>query len=204
MCLKRLVIVVFHRQRILIEGVIWLLLNVVFQKADPIRTHAGFGNQQIERIFVVISYITMQITLTTPALLFPAISLLLLAYTNRFLAIANIIRQLHKMYLDNPQSVLKGQIENLRLRLHLIKAMQFAGVGSLTLCVLSMFFIYLQIGQWGSVVFGISLGTLLLSLVLSLIEIQKSTKALDIELSDMALGGKTNFKYELFGNRKRS
>ena len=146
----------------------------------------------------------MQITLTTPALLFPAISLLLLAYTNRFLAIANIIRQLHKMYLDNPQSVLKGQIENLRLRLHLIKAMQFAGVGSLTLCVLSMFFIYLQIGQWGSVVFGISLGTLLLSLVLSLIEIQKSTKALDIELSDMALGGKTNFKYELFGNRKRS
>lgn len=146
----------------------------------------------------------MQITLTTPALLFPAISLLLLAYTNRFLAIANIIRQLHKMYLENPKKVLKGQIENLRKRLHLIKAMQFAGVGSLLLCVLSMFFIYLEIGKYGSLIFGFSLVTLLISLILSLLEIQKSTRALDIELSDMELGGNSNFKYEFFSNRKRS
>ncbi|WP_436517491.1 DUF2721 domain-containing protein [Ekhidna sp. To15] len=135
----------------------------------------------------------MQITLTTPALLFPAISLLLLAYTNRFLAIATLIRQLHKSYLDNPKSVLEGQLKNLRKRLFLIRAMQLFGVLSLLLCVLAMFFIYLKVGEWGSAIFGISLVLLLLSLVISVREIQLSTKALDIELSDMELGSKIKF-----------
>ncbi|MEQ8470675.1 MAG: DUF2721 domain-containing protein [Marinoscillum sp.] len=135
----------------------------------------------------------MEITLTTPALLFPAISLLLLAYTNRFLAIANIIRQLHKMYLDNPKSVLEGQIKNLRLRLFLIRTMQFFGVGSLFLCVLAMFFIFLEGGMWGGYIFGVSLVFLLLSLFISLREIQLSTKALEIELSDMEFGSNLKF-----------
>ena len=135
----------------------------------------------------------MQITLTTPALLFPAISLLLLAYTNRFLAIATLIRQLHKSYLDNPKSVLEGQLKNLRKRLFLIRAMQLFGLLSLLLCVLAMFFIYLQVGEWGSGIFGVSLVLLLLSLIISVREIQLSTKALDIELSDMELGSKIKF-----------
>jgi len=135
----------------------------------------------------------MEVSLTTPALLFPAISLLLLAYTNRFLAIASIIRQLHTKYLNNPESVLKGQIQNLRLRLFLIRTMQFFGVGSLFLCVLAMFFIYLKVGEWVSVIFGISLVCLLLSLFISLREIQLSTRALEIELSDMELGTKPKF-----------
>ena len=135
----------------------------------------------------------MQITLTTPALLFPAISLLLLAYTNRFLAIATLIRQLHKSYLNDPKSVLEGQLKNLRKRLFLIRAMQMFGVVSLLLCVLAMFFIYLKVGEWGSVIFGISLVLLLLSLVISVREIQLSTKALDLELSDMELGSKLKF-----------
>ena len=135
----------------------------------------------------------MQITLTTPALLFPAISLLLLAYTNRFLAIATLIRQLHRSYLDNPKSVLEGQLKNLRKRLFLIRAMQLFGVMSLLLCVLAMFFIYLQIGEWGSLIFGVSLVLLLLSLIISVREIQLSTKALDLELSDMELGSKLKF-----------
>jgi len=135
----------------------------------------------------------MQITLTTPALLFPAISLLLLAYTNRFLAIATLIRQLHKSYLDNPENILEGQLKNLRKRLFLIRAMQLFGVMSLLLCVLAMFFIYLDVGKWGSVIFGISLVLLLLSLVISVREIQLSTKALDLELSDMELGSKLKF-----------
>ncbi|GAB4245820.1 MAG: DUF2721 domain-containing protein [Ekhidna sp.] len=135
----------------------------------------------------------MEITLTTPALLFPAVSLLLLAYTNRFLAIATLIRQLHKSYLSNPESVVEGQLKNLRRRLFLIRAMQLFGVLSLFLCVLAMFFIYLKIGAWGELLFGISLVTLLLSLFISLREIQLSTKALDLELSDMELGEKLKF-----------
>ena len=43
----------------------------------------------------------MEIDISTPALLFSAISLLILAYTNRFLTIAQIIRNLKKNYDDN-------------------------------------------------------------------------------------------------------
>lgn len=135
----------------------------------------------------------MEISLTTPALLFPAISLLLLAYTNRFLAIATLIRQLHKSHLDNPKSILEGQLKNLRKRLYLIRAMQLFGVLSLFLCVLAMFFIYLKAGQWGEFIFGISLVSLLLSLFISIREILLSTRALDLELSDMELGSKLKF-----------
>lgn len=135
----------------------------------------------------------MEITLTTPALLFPAVSLLLLAFTNRFLAIATLIRQLHKSYLVNPENVLEGQLKNLRKRLLLIRVMQLFGVLSLFLCVLAMFFIYLKISGWGDLLFGASLVSLLLSLFISLREIQLSTKALDIELSDMELGSKLKF-----------
>lgn len=135
----------------------------------------------------------MEITLTTPALLFPAVSLLLLAYTNRFLAIATLIRQLHRSYLENPGSVVEGQLKNLRKRLYLIRAMQLFGVLSLFLCVLAMFFIYLKAGEWGEIIFGVSLVSLLLSLFISIREIMLSTRALDLELSDMELGSKLKF-----------
>ena len=135
----------------------------------------------------------MEISLTTPALLFPAVSLLLLAFTNRFLAIATLIRQLHSKYLDDPKSLLEGQLKNLRKRLYLIRLMQFLGVLSLLLCVLSMFLLYVEMKLWGEVVFGISLIALLFSLFVSLREIQLSTHALDLELSDMELGSRLNF-----------
>lgn len=135
----------------------------------------------------------MEISLTTPALLFPAISLLLLAYTNRFLAIATLIRQLHKSHMNSPKSVLEGQLKNLRKRLYLIRAMQLFGVLSLFLCVLAMFFIYMKAGKWGESIFGVSLVSLLLSLIISIREILLSTKALDLELSDMELGSKLKF-----------
>jgi hypothetical protein len=136
----------------------------------------------------------MTITLTTPALLFPAISLLLLAYTNRFLAIANIIRQLHQKYLqEGDKGVIVGQIRNLRMRLHLIRNMQIFGVMSFFCCVLSMIFIYQSAPEMGSYVFGVSLILLLVSLLISLREVQQSTKALELELSDMELGNKVRF-----------
>lgn len=133
-------------------------------------------------------------TLTTPSLLFPAITLLLLAYTNRFLSTATLIRQLHSKYLENPEkSVLKGQIKNLRTRLYLIRNMQFFGVLSFVGCVLSMAFIYWGNVEAGSYFFAGSMLSLLLSLVISLREIQLSTRALDLELSDMELGDKIRF-----------
>ncbi len=128
----------------------------------------------------------MDISITTPALLFPAISLLMLAYTNRFLALASLIRNLHAKYKDhtNKEGVLK-QIRNLRLRLRLIRLMQFFGILSLILCVLSMFFVFEQLSGWANFLFASSLVAMLISLFLSLSEIQISTRALEIELSDM-------------------
>ena len=81
----------------------------------------------------------MKIDLTTPALLFPAISLLLLAYTNRFLTLANLIRDLHAKYKQSRDQLIPGQIANLRYRMVLIRNMRAFGVSSLLLCVLSMF-----------------------------------------------------------------
>jgi len=127
----------------------------------------------------------MDISLTTPALLFPAISLLLLAYTNRFLTIAGLIRNLYKVYIENPNENIKAQIANLKRRVNLIRNMQIFGILSLFLCVLSMFLIFEELRFYGSLIFGISLVLLMISLVLSIIEIQISVKALNLQLEDM-------------------
>ncbi len=111
----------------------------------------------------------MVISINIPALLFPAISLLLLAYTNRFLVIAQIIRELHKKYLEHDDKVLiMGQIKNLRRRLTLIRDMQILGVLSFFFCVLSMIFIFSGQLDFGSYLFGFSLILLLASLIYSL------------------------------------
>lgn len=128
------------------------------------------------------------ISINTPALLFPAITLLMLAYTNRFLALATLIRNLHAKYkqVQEDKEIIKAQIRNLNKRLLLVKHMQAAGIISFFFCVLSMLFFYLEYQLWAFGIFGMSLVMLLLSLALSLNEIYISTKALEIELKDMA------------------
>jgi hypothetical protein len=127
------------------------------------------------------------ISINTPALLFPAITLLMLAYTNRFLALATLIRNLHSKYKEkhDERELVKAQIKNLRRRLSLIKQMQASGILSFFCCVLCMLFFYIEHEVWAYSIFGLSLGLLLLSLVLSLNEIYISTRALEIELKDM-------------------
>lgn len=127
----------------------------------------------------------MDINLTTPALLFPAISLLLLAYTNRFLTIATLIRSLHGKYKEEPDELIWGQIKNLRLRVKLIRNMQGLGVLSLLLCVVCMFLIFSGNLPLAKIIFGISLILLIVSLAVSAWEIQISVKALNIQLSDI-------------------
>jgi len=127
----------------------------------------------------------MEINLTTPALLFPAISLLLLAYTNRFLTIATLIRSLHSKYKEEPDKLIWGQIKNLRLRVKLIRNMQALGVLSLLLCVVCMFVIFAGNLPLARTIFGVSLILLIASLAFSAWEIQISVKALNIQLSDI-------------------
>ncbi len=128
----------------------------------------------------------MELQLSTPALLFSAITLLMLAFTNRFLAIATLIRGLHKNYLKDPdQEIIVEQIHNLRRRLTLIKNMQLFGVFSFLLCVICMFLLFKGFTAAANWVFVSSMVSLLISLGISLVEIQISTKALNLELSDM-------------------
>ena len=127
----------------------------------------------------------MQLTLTIPALLFPAVSLTMLAYNARYLAIAALIRQLHKQFEESQAAPLKRQIEFLGKRLNIIKNMQASAIGSFLLSAISMFLIYVEMNVWANIIFGISLILLMISLVLSLVEVQLSTRALEIQLRNM-------------------
>jgi len=127
------------------------------------------------------------LTLTTPALLFSAISLILLAYTNRFLTLAQLVRNLHAMYKNDPTQILFGQIDNLRRRIYLIKSMQIYGVASLLLCVVSMFLIYIGRNLAAEIIFGLGLLALMVSLAISIWEIVISVKALNLHISDIEL-----------------
>lgn len=122
--------------------------------------------------------------ITTPALLFPAISLLLLAFTNRFLTLAQLIRQLAAADARDAELVAK-QIPGLKRRIGLIKYMQTFGVLSFLLCALAMLAIFSARGTLGEIMFGLSIVALAVSLVLSLLEVVLSTQALSIVVNDL-------------------
>ncbi|MES1172216.1 MAG: DUF2721 domain-containing protein [Bacteroidota bacterium] len=130
----------------------------------------------------------MEIGLATPALLFPAISLLLLAYTNRFLGLANLIRGLAARYQETRDQTLVDQIHNLRHRLSLIRRMQALGVASIFVCVTCMFALFAGSQIVGKLLFGASLVLLMASLAYSFREIQLSTNALNIQLGALERG----------------
>jgi hypothetical protein len=145
----------------------------------------------------------MEITFNTPALLFPAISLLLLAYTNRYLALANLIRKLHDEYMRREkQHLLLKQIKILRVRINMVRQMQALGVFSFLCCVVTMYGVYQEWIIVTRYVFAGSLLSLLASLIISLLEISKSTKALELELSDMEELEKSNFFSDLWGKKE--
>ena len=133
----------------------------------------------------------MDFSLTTPALLFPTVSLLLLAYTNRFLTLATIIRNLYNQYHKSQDETLLPQIDNLRHRVYLIKNMQIAGVLSLLLCVISMFALFAGWDMTSQWIFAIALVLMMISLAISLRELQISSGALDLLLTDLEEHEKT-------------
>lgn len=127
----------------------------------------------------------MEISLTTPAILFPAVSLLMLAYTNRFLALAGVVRSLHQRYKVENTPLVRRQIDNLRCRIGLIRKMQSYGIMSLISCIVSVVVLFFGLRRIGEVFFAISLLLMLISLIYCLREIQLSGRALEIELEGM-------------------
>ncbi len=143
----------------------------------------------------------MELSITTPALLFPAITLLMLAYTNRFLAIASLVRKLHDEYVKvEDRNLLHKQISNLRTRISLIRNMQALGVLSFLLCIICMYLIFREYDVASKWIFALSLLSLLTSLIFSLFEIILSTRAIDLELSDMELDKRSIFKTIIDGD----
>lgn len=125
------------------------------------------------------------LTLNTPALLFQTISLLLLAYTNRYIAISNRIRSLHSQYQIEKSNVIIEQIGILKKRIFLIRNMQLMGIATMFIAAFSMFLIYYKLDEWVHAVFGLSLISMLLSLALCSVEVYLSNKALLIQIKDV-------------------
>lgn len=144
----------------------------------------------------------MEISINTPALLFPAISLLLLAYTNRFLAIASLVRKLYEDYQrpGNRES-LRIQLMNLRRRLNFIRQMQGFGAFSFLLCVFCMYCIYNGWIRSANFIFALSLIALLISLFISILEIWQSTRALEALLQDAEGLEDESLMRKIFGSR---
>lgn len=124
----------------------------------------------------------MEFNITTPALLFSAISLWMLAFTNRFLAVANLVRQFAALYAETRDEGIYRQLSNFRTRLALIKYTQLFGVLSFLLDVICMFLIFAGLTLAAEILFGASLVALALSLALSLAEVLLSIDALKLEL----------------------
>jgi hypothetical protein len=127
----------------------------------------------------------MHLSIETPALLFSATSLILLAYTNRFLTIAQIVRSLKKNYDQDKNKSILVEIKNLNQRITLIRYMQLFGVLCLFLSVFAMLLLFLNYETSGIYVFGLSLLVLLISLGISFWEISISVNALRVHLKDL-------------------
>ncbi len=127
----------------------------------------------------------MEIDLTTPALMFSTVSLLLLAFTTRFLGLAKAIRDLYNDYQKNPEKRFIDQLKNFRRRVELIRNMQIVATASLLLCMVSTIMIYFQLQLIASVTFAVSLLLMTAALAMSIIEIGMSVGALNVHLADM-------------------
>lgn len=123
-----------------------------------------------------------ELTLSTPSILFSAISLILLAYTNRFLSYAQVVRTLKADYDKNPSTITHMQLANLRRRLYMARSMQLFGVSSLLLCVVCTFLIYIGMQMVAVYTFGIALVLLTISLGISIRELLISVRALELHL----------------------
>jgi uncharacterized membrane protein len=127
----------------------------------------------------------MNLAIETPALLFSATTLILLAYTNRFLTIAQLIRELKKTYNKEENKSILLEIKNLNLRLTLIRYMQLMGVLCLFLSVFAMMLLFFGEHVVAIYLFGGSILSLLISLGISFWEISISVNALKLHLGDL-------------------
>lgn len=127
----------------------------------------------------------MEFTFATPALLFPAVSLLFISYTNRFISYADLVRRLHERWRTEGSTDVARQITNLRRRIVMIRNMQIAGAFSLLSCVVCMILLFFGLTVAAETLFAVALFAMLLSLGLLVVEVSISVKALEVQLGDL-------------------
>ena len=129
----------------------------------------------------------MNIDYTVTALMFPAIPLLMNIYSNRFHSLSALIRELHDehVYEKHIPPEWKKQFINLNGRIILLKwTIMFAAIGFL-FNLLTVFALYLNEIFIARVIFGSCCLSMIFSIILFIREIQTSTRALKLHMSDM-------------------
>jgi hypothetical protein len=124
-----------------------------------------------------------------PALIFPAISLLFLAYTNRFLGLTAVARKMLAAHLAEAQPHWEVQLINIRRRLHLIRQMQMMGLGSIILAALSMGALVNAFERLGQGLFVCSLVCFIGSMGICVHEIKLSIDAIEVEFKRAKIPG---------------
>jgi len=123
--------------------------------------------------------------ITTPALVFPAISLLFIAYTNRLHTLSVLIRSMTKKdNKDSKNNETKDQLEILKKRVLYIKRMQVFGILSFIFCLFTIICLYIELDNIANYFFGLALFLLVASLLFALVETLQSTEALSIHLKN--------------------
>lgn len=128
----------------------------------------------------------MTLTLNEPALIFPAIAILMLGYINRYIGTAGVIRTFKKDYDSGyKHNNLTKQLDILKKRIELSRLMLTSASSALLFACLSMYLIFQDMQDAGQIIFGLSLIAMIISLIFSLYETSLSNKSLLIEVSDV-------------------
>ncbi len=143
-------------------------------------------NPPCEGELLWLEFITMTLDISTPALVFPATTLLVLAYTHRFTHLSHMIRKFVEEKKTHDSAVLDAQLRNFHKRVHLVQKTEAFGVMGLIMSVISSLALFVGLEDWGMVTFVMALGLVLLSLIFALWEILLSTEALHILLASKA------------------
>ena len=123
--------------------------------------------------------------ITTPAILFPAISLLFVAYTNRLHSLSVLIRAMTTEGSDESKTEhTEEQLDILQKRVTYIKRMQVFGILSFIFNLITIICLYINYDYLANYIFGFGLFMLSASLFFALLETLISTKALNIHLKN--------------------
>ena len=131
----------------------------------------------------------MDINYTVTALMFPAIPLIMGVYSNRFHTLSNLIRKIHDEHVFEKHTPpeWKDQLINLNNRVNVLKyTIMFSAFGFL-FNMLTVFALYLEKIFVAKIIFGSCCLSMMISIIFFIREIQISTKALKLHISDMGV-----------------